>query len=87
MQKLDLECACDDSLSCPACKQWAKHHSALHRELKLKPWEWFAVEHPDHADPPSPDNPDDGGPVERYRALEQAAKGLVHVRRETRRST
>jgi hypothetical protein len=31
----------------PTDDEWWSHHSILVRELRLKPWQWPAVEHPD----------------------------------------
>jgi len=28
----------------PWCDEWCEHNDALHRELKLKPWQWPAYD-------------------------------------------
>src|SRR5262245_35832535 len=42
MLNLEQQCCCPDAAlsKCDACKDWWRHHNALHDELRLKPWEW-----------------------------------------------
>jgi hypothetical protein len=88
MRNLETLCSCDPidwegaywkRQLCPACEVWWEHHSILHDELRLRPWEWPAIETPG-ALPCYPE----GSPAAlawkpdleaqaRYRALEKAA--------------
>jgi hypothetical protein len=87
MQQLEQQCTCaPDRLGwrlwcaggCSTCDQWWEHHAILHRELRLRPWQFPAVEHPD-AQCPYPAGsyaagrwrPDEEAQA-RYRALENA---------------
>jgi hypothetical protein len=88
MQRLADACTCApvnwdgehwDREQCKACEQWWQQHSILVDELRLKPWQWPAVESPD-ATCPYPEGcyaaqqwkPDLAAQA-RYRLLEQAA--------------
>ncbi|MGE5242294.1 MAG: hypothetical protein ACM3NI_11660 [Bacteroidota bacterium] len=61
MQRLEDACTCPPRNwdrdqywkfePCSACNEWWDHHSILHHELALKPWQWPCVEHPDAASP------------------------------------
>jgi hypothetical protein len=75
MQRLERRCTCkSNDHDCPACVQWNEQHSILRSELRLKPWQWPAYEHPDGAAPPSLEHADPGGPAARYRMLKEAVK-------------
>jgi hypothetical protein len=91
MQQLEEECTCEEidwggeywkHESCAACEEWWHHHATLHDELKLRPWEWPAVEHPEAESPyPEGSNADrnwkpDLEARERYRLLEIALKEM-----------
>ena len=53
MQKLEAECTCPTDWTdkhcerCAACEGWWQQNSILCRELRLPPWEFPAVQHPD----------------------------------------
>ena len=72
MRRLENQCTCPDDAekyfeTCPACEEWWQQNSVLVDELKLKPWEFPAVEKPD----------DEGPDLEaqaRYRLMKKAAK-------------
>ena len=90
MRKLEEQCTCPprdwggkywEFERCEACKEWWRQHSLLHDELRLEPWEWPAVEHPD-AVSPYPEGSHaannwkpDLEAQERYRALLEQAAG------------
>jgi hypothetical protein len=38
-------------IECASCDRWWDLHRELHAELKLRPWEWPAVDHPPGAPP------------------------------------
>jgi hypothetical protein len=47
MQVLDSQCTCtSEHHRCRACDAWWEAHSELHDELRLRPWEWPAIETP-----------------------------------------
>jgi hypothetical protein len=47
MQALDQQCTCtSEHDECRACEQWWDAQSELHRELRLRPWQWPCVERP-----------------------------------------
>ena len=65
---------------CPSCEFWWEEHSKLHDALRLKPWVWPAIQHPDTKNP-WPEGSYMAGkwrPDERavalYRELEKAAR-------------
>ena len=87
MQHLEWACTCkpinwdaywEEREPCAACEQWHELHSILYHELKLAPWQWYAVEHPNTRSPyPEGSHADkewkpDLEAQERYRALEAA---------------
>jgi hypothetical protein len=67
MQALEQRCSCDASSSdqCDACKEWWEQNHKLHRELKLRPWQWPA--YGNYADT------NKTGAFERYQALTAAS--------------
>src|SRR5262249_55603802 len=48
MHALESQCTCtaDVEESCAACDAWWDHHRVLFHELRLKPWEFPAVQIP-----------------------------------------
>jgi hypothetical protein len=64
---VELENKSDSDEWPPPGKEWWKLHSALHRALECKPWQWPCVEYPDVIGPrPNPEG------QARYRALQKA---------------
>jgi hypothetical protein len=60
MQQLEHRCECPERdwagdysnfAECRACDTWWEQHGILHRELRLPPWQYPAVEHPDAENP------------------------------------
>jgi hypothetical protein len=67
MEALKESCTCapaDTIRECPACKEWWRHHSTLHDELRLRPWQWPAYSNFEDDDPKT---------IARYHALKAAS--------------
>ena len=55
MQALEEQCTCTPTNDeCPACVEWWRLHDLLHDELRCKPWQWPAIEHPNDVCPYPP---------------------------------
>jgi hypothetical protein len=67
MEALAQDCRCGDDIhhQCEACEKWWERHSELHRELKLRLWEFPA--YGDYEDT------NKTGVLERYLALKAAS--------------
>jgi len=74
MLQLEKKCTCS-GYECAACIEWQELDMVLGCELRLKPWQIPACEHPKDRDAPPPSSVDAGGPAARYRMLKQALKG------------
>ena len=80
MQKSEASCTCPPGFDfvrdkrCRACEDWWTQHSVLHREMRLKPWEWPCYEHPDVECPEGYRAVEHKRAVALYRELERAAK-------------
>jgi hypothetical protein len=91
MEKLRTQCTCPPidwageywkrGEPCGACDEWWQHHSALHRAVGAKPWEWPAFEYPDAVNP-YPTNSPAAAAWDRDRAGRPDAFGLYSVLKE-----
>jgi hypothetical protein len=83
----ELECECEpidwggeywNRETCAGCERWRELHGLLNRELRLRPWQFPAIEHPDAENPYPPGSPaaaswkPDLEAQARWRALEAA---------------
>lgn len=75
MEALAQQCTCgsDTRHECDACAQWWRQHRELHRELKLRPWEYPTYSNFENDDPQA---------MARYRVLKAAsdARSQKHKR-------
>jgi hypothetical protein len=90
MQEVEQQCTCKPidydgpvrERQCDACLEWWRLHSILHGELRLRPWQWPAIEDPESPNPFPAGSPAaaswsrDETACQRYLELDDAAKAF-----------